>query len=167
MHGEQLGRYFSGFYDGYCFLPLHAFCGQQPLISYLRPAYRVATHNAGAILALLVRRLRQAWPEVKLVFRGDSGFCRPLILAWCERHGVEYIVGLTTNSRLETLSLDIRYELAIRWGAERTKQRHFGRIDYSCRQLDASSTQGGGQGRGRAPRLLRGDQPARQPAVAL
>lgn len=108
VHGEQLGRHFSGFYNGYCFLPLYVFCGQQLLVSYLRPAYRDAAHHAGAILALLVRRLRQAWPEVKLVFRGDSGFCRPLILAWCERHGVEYIVGLATNSRLEKLSLDIR-----------------------------------------------------------
>ncbi|PMR68456.1 transposase [Halomonas heilongjiangensis] len=119
VHGEQLGRHFSGFYDGYCFLPLYIFCGQQLLVSYLRPAYRDAAHHAGAILALLVRRLRQAWPEVKLVFRGDSGFCRPLILAWCERHGVEYIVGLATKSRLEKLSLDIRYESAIRWEAER------------------------------------------------
>nr|MBS0019706.1 IS1380 family transposase [Gammaproteobacteria bacterium] len=132
VHGEQLGRHFSGFYDGYCFLPLYVFCGQQLLVSYLRPAYRDAAYHAGAILALLVRRLRQAWPEVKLVFRGDSGFCRPLILDWCERHGVEYIVGLATNSRLETLSLDIRYESAIRWEAKRTKQRHFGRIDYAA-----------------------------------
>ncbi|EWH03931.1 hypothetical protein Q427_00720 [Halomonas sp. BC04] len=132
VHGEQLSRHFSGFYDGYCFLPLYVFCGQQLLVSYLRPANRDAAHHAGAILALLVRRLRQAWPEVKLVFRGDSGFCRPLILAWCERHGVEYIVGLATNSRLEKLSLDIRYESAIRWDAERTKQRHFGRIDYAA-----------------------------------
>ncbi|CAM3356585.1 hypothetical protein HALO32_00190 [Halomonas lysinitropha] len=81
---------------------------------------------------MLVRRLRQAWPEVKIVFRGDSGFCRPLILDWCERHGVEYIVGLATNSRLETMSLDICYESAIRWEAKRTKQRHFGRIDYAA-----------------------------------
>ncbi|MGM0984986.1 MAG: IS1380 family transposase [Pseudomonadota bacterium] len=132
VHGEQLGRHFSGFYDGYCFLPLYVFCGQQLLVSYLRPAYRDAAHHAGAILALLVRRLRQAWPEVKIVFRGDSGFCRPLILDWCERHGVEYIVGLATNSRLETMSLDIRYESAIRWEAARTKQRHFGRIDYAA-----------------------------------
>lgn len=88
---------------------LPVFCGQRLLVSHLRPAYRDAAYHAGAILALLVRHLRQAWPEVKLVFRGDSGF-----------------------SRLEALSLDIRYKSAIRWEAERTKQRHFGRIDYAA-----------------------------------
>ncbi len=67
MHGEKLGQHFSGFYNGYCFLPLYVFYGQGLLVSYLR----------------------QVWSEVKIFFRGDSGFCRSLILAWRERHGVE------------------------------------------------------------------------------
>jgi hypothetical protein len=100
VHGQQLGRHFNGYYDHYIFLPLFVFCGDQLLASYLRPAYRDAAHHAGGILALLVRRLRQEWPEVKIVFRGDSGFCRPLILNWCDRHGVDYIIGLAGNKRL-------------------------------------------------------------------
>lgn len=109
------------------------FCGDQLLVSYLRPAYRDAAHHAGAILALLVRRLRQAWPEVKVVFRGDSGFCRPLILSWCERHGVDYIVGLAGNPRLAKLALDIDYESAIRFEKTREKQRVFGFIEYAAK----------------------------------
>jgi hypothetical protein len=104
VHGQQLGRHFNGYYDHYIFLPLFVFCGDQLLASYLRPAYRDAAHHAGAILALLVRRLRQEWPEVTIVFRGDSGFCRPLILNWCDRHGVDYLIGLAGNKRLALLS---------------------------------------------------------------
>lgn len=88
IHGDQVGKYFNGFYDGYCFLPLYVFCGHQLLASYLRPASRRAAHHAGAILALLVKRLRQVWPKVKIVFRGDSGFCKSMILAWCDRNKV-------------------------------------------------------------------------------
>ena len=133
VHGQQLGRHFNGYYNHYIFLPLFVFCGDQLLVSYLRPAYRDAAHHAGAILALLVRRLRQAWPEVKVVFRGDSGFCRPLILSWCERHGVDYIVGLAGNPRLAKLALDIDYESAIRFEKTREKQRVFGFIEYAAK----------------------------------
>ncbi|CAM4081087.1 IS1380 family transposase [Vreelandella rituensis] len=115
VHGEQLGRHFSGYYDHYIFLPLFVFCGNQLLASYLRPASRDAAHHAGALLTLLVRRLRQAWPEVTIVFRGDSGFCRPLILNWCDRHGVDYIIGIAGNKRLAKLALDIDAASAIRF----------------------------------------------------
>src|SRR6202790_1799996 len=76
VHGNQEGRHFSAYYDNYCFLPLYVFCGEQLLVAYLRPANHDASYHAGAILKLLVQRLRQAWPDVKIVLRGDSGFCR-------------------------------------------------------------------------------------------
>ena len=104
VHGEQVGRHFSGFYNGYCFLPLYVFCGEQLLVAYLRSAKHDAALHAAAILKLLTRRLRQAWPTVRLVFRGDSGFCRDRLLSWCERNGVNYIVGLQKNSRLLTMA---------------------------------------------------------------
>jgi len=104
VHGEQQGRFFHGYYDHYCFLPLYVFCGEQLLVSYLRPANIDAAKHAGAILKLLVKRLRAAWPDVCIIFRGDSGFCRRRILSWCERNNVGYLVGLAKNPRIEYLA---------------------------------------------------------------
>ena len=101
LHGQQEGRFFHGYYDCYCYLPLYVFCGQQLLCAYLRPSRIDAAKHAAAILKLLVRRLRQAWPAVRIIFRGDSGFCRRRIINWCERSDVHYIVGLARNPTLE------------------------------------------------------------------
>jgi len=100
VHGNQEQRFFHGYYDHYCFLPLYVFCGKQLLVSYLRPANIDGAKHAWAILALLVKRLRQVWPKAKLIFRGDSGFCRHKMLDWCDRHDVGYVVGLAKNPRL-------------------------------------------------------------------
>ena len=100
VHGCQEGRFFHGYYDHYCFLPLYVFCGDQLLVSYLRPSNIDQAKHAWAILALLVKRLRQAWPAVRLTVRADSGFCRHKMLSWCERHEVGYIVGLAKNARI-------------------------------------------------------------------
>ena len=104
VHGRQVGRFFHGYYDHYCFLPLYVFCGERLLVSYLRPSKIDGAKHAWAILALLVKRLRQAWPGVRIVLRGDSGFCRHKMLSWCERQGVGYIVGLAKNARLNDLA---------------------------------------------------------------
>jgi len=101
VHGRQVGRFFHGYYDRYCFLPLYVFCGDHLLVSYLRPSNIDGAKHAWAILALLVRRLREQWPDVRIVLRADSGFCRHRMLTWCERHGVGYIVGLAKNARLD------------------------------------------------------------------
>ena len=100
VHGRQVGRFFHGYYDHYCFLPLYVFCGEHLLVSYLRRSNIDGAKHAWAILALLVKRLRQAWPGVRLILRADSGFCRHRMLSWCERHDVGYIVGLAKNTRL-------------------------------------------------------------------
>ena len=91
VHGRQVGRFFHGYYDCYCFLPLYVFCGDHLLVSYLRPSNIDGAKHAWAILALLVKRLRQTWPDVRIIFRGDSGFCRRKMLSWCERRDVGYI----------------------------------------------------------------------------
>jgi len=101
VHGRQVGRFFHGYYDHYCFLPLYVFCGDHLVVSYLRPSNIDGAKHGWAILALLVRRLRQQWPDVGIVLRADSGFCRHRMLSWCERHGVGYIVGLAKNARLD------------------------------------------------------------------
>ena len=100
VHGKQEGRFFHGYYDHYCFLPLYVFCQDQLLVSYLRPSNIDGAKHAWAILSLLVKRFRQSWPEVRSIFRGDSGFCRRRMMAWCERHDVGYNVGIAQNKRL-------------------------------------------------------------------
>jgi hypothetical protein len=130
VHGEQEGRFFHGYYDEYCFLPLYVFCGEQLLVAYLRPAKRDAALHAAAILKLLVRRLRQAWPGVRLIFRGDAGFARPLLLSWCERNHVNYVVGLAQNSKLLELSQTWREHAAQCFAQTNQAQRHFGEIRY-------------------------------------
>jgi hypothetical protein len=132
LHGQQEGRFFHGYYDCYCYLPLYVFCGQQLLCAYLRPSRIDAARHAAAILKLLVRRLRQAWPQVRIVFRGDSWFCRQRIINWCERAGVHYIIGLARNARLEAT---VEYaQLALRDAYERTgaKQRLVDEFSYAA-----------------------------------
>ena len=118
--------------DSYCYLPLYVFCGQQLLCAYLRPSNIDGARHTAAILKLLVCRLRTQWPDVRIVFRGDSGFCRQRILNWCERAGVQYIVGLARNARLQA-----QVEFAELWMKdeyERTglKQRMVDEFDYAA-----------------------------------
>ena len=133
VHGRQEGRFFHGYYDHYCFLPLYVFCGDQLLVSYLRRSKIDGAKHAWAILALLVKRLRQAWPSVRIVFRGDSGFCRPRMLSWCERNGVGYIVGLAKNKRLNALAKPWLSAAAEGFAAIGTKQRLFGEFLYGAK----------------------------------
>jgi hypothetical protein len=132
VHGNQDGRHFSAYYDNYCFLPLYVFCGEQLLVAYLRPAKKDAALHAAAILKLLVTRLRQVWPGVRLLFRGDSGFCRPLLMSWCERNNVDYVIGLAKNSRLHTLSEGWYDAAATTFEKTQTPQRHFGEFAYAA-----------------------------------
>jgi len=138
VHGRQEGRFFHGYYDHYCFLPLYVFCGDHLLCAYLRPSKIDAAKHSRAILKLLVDRIREAWPEVRIVFRGDSGFCRWKLLRWCDRHDVSYIVGLAKNARLKRMAR--RQIVTARWRHRCTgdKQRLFGDLDYAAGSWDSS-----------------------------
>lgn len=136
VHGEQDGRFFHGFYNRYCFLPLYVFCGDQLLVSYLRPSNIDGAKHSWAILSLLVKRLRQVWPKVRIIFRGDSGFCRWKMLRWCERHEVGYIVGLAKNQRLNARTEALTREAAECFAALGQKLRWFTDIDYAARSWD-------------------------------
>ncbi len=138
VHGEQDGRFFHGFYNHYCFLPLYVFCGDQLLVSYLRPSNIDGAKHSWAILSLLVKRLRQAWPKVKIIFRGDSGFCRWKMLRWCERHDIAYIVGLAKNQRLNARTAALQQEAAECFAASASKVRWFTDIHYGARSWDHS-----------------------------
>src|SRR5262249_34492914 len=88
VHGPREGRFFHGYYDSYCFLPLYVFGGEHLLVALLRTADGDPARHSRAVLKLLVRRLRQAWPDVKIIVRGDSGFCRWRLMRWCDANGV-------------------------------------------------------------------------------
>ena len=136
LHGEREERFFHGYYGGYCYLPLYVFCGRHLLVSYLRPSGIDAAHHAWGILALLVKALRARWPKVKIVLRGDSGFCRWRMLRWCERHGVDYIVGIAQNPRLRKQAGALIEQAGRDYKATSQKQRLFGSIFYRARTWD-------------------------------
>ena len=132
LYGQQEGRFFHGYYDSYCYLPLYVFCGQQLLCAYLRPSRIDGAKHTAAILKLLVVRMRQQWPQVRIVFRGDSGFCRQRIINYCERADVNYIVGLARNGRLQGITEFM--ELSMKEAFEHTglKQREVGEFAYAA-----------------------------------
>lgn len=101
VHGKQEKKAYNGYYKMDCFLPLHVFCKDQLLVSYLRPSNQDGAKHAWAILSLLVKYFRKIWPNVKIIFRADSGFCRHKMLNWCDRNRVDYIVGIAGNNRLQ------------------------------------------------------------------
>jgi hypothetical protein len=103
LHGHQLGRFFHGYYGDYCYLPLYIFCGDHPLCARLRPADIDASAGALKQLIRIVARLRQRWPNVPIVLRADSGFCREHLMRWCEANGVDYVFGLAKNRRLQRI----------------------------------------------------------------
>ena len=100
IHGDQLGKFFHGYYKNYCFLPLYAFCGDWPLAAILRPSNIDACAGTVEQLQRIVPRLRAAWPDVRIVIRGDGGFCRESIMRWCEDNKVDFLFGLAKNKRL-------------------------------------------------------------------
>ncbi len=133
VHGNQERKFYHGYYDHYCFLPLYVFCGDQLLVSYLRPSKIDGAKHAWAILSLLVKRLREVWPKVRIILRADSGFCRHKMLSWCERRDVHYIVGLARNSRLADLSKTDMAMAQEDHDKTAKKQRRFAEFRYGAK----------------------------------
>jgi len=100
VHGNQDRRHFNGFYDSYCFLPLYVFCGDQILVSYLRPSSVGAAHHAPAVTKLLTGKIRSRWPDVRIILRGDSGYAVERLMRWCDKNDVNYVFGLQKNNVL-------------------------------------------------------------------
>jgi hypothetical protein len=136
VHGHQEGRFFHGYYDHYCLLPLYVFCGDQLLVSYLRPSNIDGAKHAWAILALLVKRFREVWPAVRIIFRGDSGFCRPRMLSWCDRQGIEYLLGVAKNTRLNRLGAQWIETAQKDYERSGERQRLFGEFWYAADTWD-------------------------------
>jgi Transposase DDE domain group 1 len=109
LHGHQEERFFHGYYDTYCYLPLYVFCGRHLLVAKLRPANIDASAGSIEEIARVVARIRQRWPQVRILLRADSGFARETLMAWCEDNGVDFLFGLAQNPRLNA---EIEAELA-------------------------------------------------------
>jgi hypothetical protein len=155
VHGTQEGRFFHGYYGHYCYLPLYIFCGKHLLGARLRRADIDASEGALDELERIVAQIRSRWPKVHILVRADSGFCRDEILAWCERNGVDYVIGLARNNRL---SQEIQPELE-KASEEFQKTGEAARVyrDFRYRTLDSWS-----QSRrviGKAEHLAKGPNP--------
>ena len=103
LHGDQEGRFFHGYYREYCYLPLYIFCGEALLCAKLRESNVDAADGVTEELERIVRQIRTKWPDVQIVLRGDSGFCREGIMSWCEEHTIEYVLGFSKNERLKKI----------------------------------------------------------------
>lgn len=132
LHGAQELAEFHGYYDHYCYLPLSVFCGQAMPCYLLRPSRIDGAHHAAAVIKLLVTRLRQVWPETTFIVRGDSGFCRQLLMRWCERHQVGYVIGVARNARLQKLVAHWEAELEVTYQTHGTKQRLVREFRYAA-----------------------------------
>lgn len=132
IHGHQSQRHYHGYYNEYCFLPLHVFCGDDLLVSLLRPSNIDGAKYAGAVLKLLVKWFRQVWPEVNIVFRGDCAFARKRILSWCERNQVAYITGISGNKRLQKQAKELAEKAESDFNKTHEKQRVFEAFNYQA-----------------------------------
>lgn len=130
LHGHQEQRFFHGYYDGYCYLPLYIFCGEHLLCARLRPANQDASAGSVEEVARIVEQIRKAWPAVQIVLRGDSGFCRDGLMTWCEANKVDFVFGFARNTRLEALLEPSMAQAYARQTATGQPSRVFAEFDY-------------------------------------
>ena len=103
LHGDQEGRFFHGYYRSYCYLPLSIFCGEHLLCARLRTADQDGAAGTVDELARIVERIRLSWPQTQIIIRADGGFCRDNLMRWGETNGVDYVLGVSKNSRLKAI----------------------------------------------------------------
>jgi hypothetical protein len=137
IHGRQEGRFFHGYYDHYCYLPLYIFCGEHLLCARLRSSNIDACAGSTDELAPIIEKLRAAWPTTRITIRGDSGFCREEILGWCEARGVDYVIGLAKNERLIAQSQYFLGAAQCAFASSGESEREYGELCY--RTLDTWS----------------------------
>jgi hypothetical protein len=137
LHGRQEGRFFHGYYDHYCYLPLYVFCGTHLLLSRMRRSNIDGSAGAREEIARIVAQIRARWPRVRIVLRADSGFAREALMAWCERNRVDYVFGLARNERLEEMLSDSMVEATRQCVATGKAARVF--KDFRYRTLDSWS----------------------------
>jgi hypothetical protein len=134
LHGKQEGRFFHGYYDNYCYLPLYIFCGEQVLCARLREANHDAAFGSLQEIQRIVAQIRMAWPAVKIILRGDSGFCRNALMSWCENHGVDFVLGLARNQRLRKIIGAEMHAATEQWSQTGKAARVFSEFDYQTKK---------------------------------
>jgi hypothetical protein len=134
LHGKQEGRFFHGYYDSYCYLPLYVMCGDHVLCARLRQANRDASAGSTAELEPIVRQIRAAWPQTQIILRGDSGFCREELMSWCENNKVDYVFGLARNVRLRKIIGAQMWEAKQQWEQTGKPARVFAEFTYETRK---------------------------------
>jgi hypothetical protein len=134
LHGHQLGRFFHGYYDEHCYLPLYIFCGDFPLLALLRPANLDEPVGLLKHLKRITASLREAWPGVQILVRGDSGFCRDHLMRWCEENGVDFLFGLAKNPRLKRILGAEMHQAKQQFEATNTPTRVFKDFTYQTRK---------------------------------
>jgi Transposase DDE domain group 1 len=134
LHGKQEGRFFHGYYDQYCYLPLYIFCGEHVLCARLRESNHDAAFGSLREIQRIVGQIRAAWPEVKIILRGDSGFCREELMSWCEDKGVEFVFGMARNQRLRKIIGGQLHEATQQWKQTGKPARVFSEFEYQTRK---------------------------------
>jgi hypothetical protein len=134
LHGKQEGRFFHGYYDNYCYLPLYVFCGEHILCARLREANHDAAFGCLAEIERIVAQIRAAWPNVKIVLRGDSGFCRNELMSWCENNQVDFVFGMAQNQRLRKVIGQQMHEATLEWNRTGKAARVFTEFEYSTKK---------------------------------
>ncbi len=134
LHGQQEGRFFHGCYDSYCYLPLYVFCGEHILCARLREANHDASFGCLDEIRRIVAQIRAAWPEVKIILRGDSGFCRNELMNWCENNGVDFVFGLARNQRLRRIIGQQMHEATVEWNRTGKPARVFTEFGYRTKK---------------------------------
>jgi len=134
IHGHQLGRFFHGFYDSYCYLPLYIFCGEYLLCAKLRPSDIDGAAGAVKQLARIVEAIRRRWPKVRIIVRGDSGFCRENLMHCCEENCLDYVFGLAKNARLSRILGKELHEAKLQFDATGRAARVFKDFTYQTRK---------------------------------
>jgi hypothetical protein len=134
LHGKQEGRFFQGYYDGYCYLPLYIFCGEHVLCAKLREADHDAYFGCLPEIQRIVAQIRNVWPDVKIILRGDSGFCRNELMSWCEGKGVDFVFGLARNQRLRKIIGQQLHQAREQWRLTGKPARVFTEFEYSTKK---------------------------------
>ena len=134
LHGNQEGRFFHGYYRHYCYLPLYIFCGEFLLCARLRPSNIDASAGALEEVQRIVAQIRQSWPPVQIVLRGDGGFSRDAIMTWCEANQVDYVFGLAKNKRLNKIIGRQLHEAQQQYEQTKKAARVFAEFRYQTRK---------------------------------
>lgn len=136
LHGKQEGRFYHGHYRHYCYLPLYIFCGDHVLCARLRPSSIGPAVGSKKEVERIVRQIRLQWPQVRIILRGDSGFCVDELMTWCEQNGVDYVLGMARNKRLEALVADALAEAKQQFESTQQPARVF--VEFEHETLSGS-----------------------------